>query len=566
MNLEARVNYKTIAICDFSYLLRVQYHARANDSGPNECAQHVLNQLSDWRRRFDHVIIALDAPPYWRSKLYEPYKGTRDRDDQSYPQICKWAKQRLVADGYSIAASPGFEADDILHSLSLRISEQYPATGIFLITGDKDASQCIFNQVAVWAPKPGGEWEVRTAEWVHKKWGINPEQVPLMLAIAGDVGDNIPGIKGIGEKGAAKLINEFKTIEGMRAAAAKAYDASLLEGAKPLAAFWKKFLEGAPRLAEWITLTTLRTDVPLDLEQLLTKQAVRPLVEDSVEYDPEDDGREPDWREVEKKVAQQQLLDPEVVISGPKASAVHHAAAPETASATARASTAHVVDTTGEPVAETPSGGKTAERSAVPEPKQPRKVDTVEDKTEAIVHRPPAPSWALQLQPTSVAETVRLCALLFNSRFLSQFGSERGVTAIVLMGRELGLGAMASLEMFHIVKDRPFPKAKGLRFLAERDPNCEWIQITDADENGATIETKHRKAGMLKYTYTIDRARKAGYLTGPNKHNWNTLTQEMLEARATSKAVNRWYSGSTFGMTSAEEMQDREASEEMSDE
>jgi hypothetical protein len=65
----------------------------------------------------------------------------------------------------------------------------------------------------------------------------------------------------------------------------------------------------------------------------------------------------------------------------------------------------------------------------------------------------------------------------------------------------------------------------------------------------------------LEYTYTIERARKAGYLTGGNKHNWTTITQEMLEARAVSKAVNRWYSGATLGMKSYEEAQDIEAAE-----
>ena len=525
---------RTVALVDFSFALRVNYHARAFDSTPNECGQHTLNQLSDWRRKYDHVIVCLDSPPYWRSKEYPEYKGTRDRDDQAYPQICKWTKERLVADGYSIASSPGFEADDIMASLAPRIQALHQSAVIHLITGDKDATQCIFTNVVVMAPKLGGDLEARSEQWVYDKWGITPSQVPLLLAICGDKSDNIPGIKGIGEKGAAKLIKQFKAIGAMRVAAVEALDASKAEGAKPLPAFWRNFLEGSKDLEKWMKLTTLRTDVPLDVPALMTKQEVKPLVEDDVHYDPEDDGRPSNWRET---------FEAEGETVPPKASAPPTPDGGRTADPKAMPAVAHVSTAASDPCSS--AGAVKSEKES--------------ESGSVIVSRPAAPSWALQLQPTSVAETVRLCALLFNSRFLGQFGSERGVTAIVLMGRELGLGAMASLEMFHIVKDKPFPKAKGLRFLAERDPNCEWIQITHADDKSATIETKHRKAGMLKYTYTIERARKAGYLTGPNKHNWNTLTQEMLEARTTSKAVNRWYSGSTFGMTSAEEMQDRES-------
>jgi RecT family len=113
-----------------------------------------------------------------------------------------------------------------------------------------------------------------------------------------------------------------------------------------------------------------------------------------------------------------------------------------------------------------------------------------------------------------------------------------------------------------LFKGRPYPSAKGKHFLALRDPNCVWFTVTSADEKHATVKTKHREAGLLEYTYTIERAQRAGYLTGGNKHNWQTMPQEMLEARAKSKGADRWYPGSTFGMPTVEEIQDGEESED----
>jgi 5'-3' exonuclease len=552
--------YKTIALVDFSYVLRRNYHAQANDSGPNGAGEDTLQQLSDWTRKFEHVICCLDSPPYERTKVFPDYKGQRDKSDTEYPRICRWTKERLVTDGYSIAASPGQESDDVMATLANRIAGKYPTTGVMLITADKDACQCIFNQVNVWAPMPGGDFEVRTAAWVDKKWGITPEQVPLLLAIMGDKGDNIPGIAGIGETGAAKLIKTFGAIPAMRKAAAAAVEEAAMPGAKPLSAFWKKFLAGHVDLDKWLSLTTLRTDVPLDLDALLTKRAPKPLVETDMQYDPEDDGREPDWRDIEAKVAseqQQQLLDPAEVISPPKAPAPSASYEP---TVTAPVSSPSIQD-----------GGKTADPFEKPsghgiKERPPKKLPTIETTGIVVSDKPLPPSWALSLQPSSAKEALQIAGTLFNSRYLSHYGTPEGVFSVILRGRELGYGMSAALEMFHIVQNKPYPKAKALKMLAERDPMCEWIMVTSADDKHCTIKTKHRRAGELEYTYTIERAERAGFLRGGNKGNWLSIPQEMLEARATSKAVNRWYPGSTFGMSSAEEMLDQQGAEEQTDE
>ena len=201
------------------------------------------------------------------------------------------------------------------------------------------------------------------------------------------------------------------------------------------------------------------------------------------------------------------------------------------------------------------SPGTASSAHVVPRSQGPRKGDEIPNPTELVRVAPP--SWALAAQPSTASEMLAIAKVLFNSRFYSQFGSERGVFAAMALGRELGMGMSESLEAFHIVQDRPFPKAVWILARGQRHPDCEWLMVTDADDKRAVLSTMHRKAGRLDYTYTIERAAQAGYLTGKNRHNWETKPQEMLEARAISKGVRRWYPGATFGMHSFEEEQDR---------
>src|SRR5690606_13192248 len=154
------------------------------------------------------------------------------------------------------------------------------------------------------------------------------------------------------------------------------------------------------------------------------------------------------------------------------------------------------------------------------------------------------PNWALAAQPSTAKEMLAIAGVLFNSRMYSQFGSERGVFAIMALGRELGMGYAEALEAFHNVKDRPCPKAKWLLARMQKHPDCEWIMITHADEKSATIKTRHRKVDdVMSLTFTIERAISAGFVSGPNRHNWEKIPRNMLRARVITEAYGDWYPG-----------------------
>lgn len=604
----------SIALIDFSHMLTVNFKAMANDAGPNAAGQVTLDQLAAMRSASEHTIICLDSPPYWRKTVYPDYKKGRERESE-YGAILKWTLERIEADGYNIAAAPTEEADDVMATLARIYSEEYGCGDVRIVGADKDALQCVSDRVRCFVPKGRGEFDIRGPEWLKKELDVTPEDFPLLLAIMGDASDNIPGIKGLGKGHGAKLINIYRTPEGMaKGLVAAQEDASLND--KKLSAVWERFAAGCAELPKWLKLTTLNTHAKLELHPLdyLKKLPVQKLVEDDDierdaiqgEFDPIDVS-EADWDRVAEETAAREReelakalpVEPRIGVDPQAAEKLKQAAAErdklaamntnapktpervavtqeriESGNAAERERTnrhgvvtpdpavmdvppkASALPATQQPPAAQPASAPAAAPAAevVPPTRGPRKGDEIPAPADLVRVAPP--SWSLAVQPSSASEMLSIAKVLFNSRMYSQFGSERGVFSVMMLGRELGMGMAQALEAFHIVNDKPFMKATALQALASRDPDCVWIMITSSDGKHAVCKSQHRSAGLLEYTYTIERAALAKLTTGNNRHNWETKPQEMLEARAKSKASRLWYPSATFGMHSQEEALD----------
>ncbi len=166
-----------------------------------------------------HIALAFDSKEKTnRAKEYAAYKAHRpEMPDDLKPQI-SLCKQVVSALNIPQFEKPGFEADDLIGTISQRVcaetdSGQCPLTVI--VTGDKDLFQLVDDNVLVWLPGRGKK-SVDTeydADGVKSKMGVRPDQVVDMKALMGDASDNIPGVKGIGEKTAVKLLSEFETLE-----------------------------------------------------------------------------------------------------------------------------------------------------------------------------------------------------------------------------------------------------------------------------------------------------------------------------------------------------------------
>ncbi len=159
------------------------------------------------------IVVALDAPgKTFRHAEFVDYKGTRKETQDELKVQLSAARELIESLGIPAIEKVGFEADDIIGTLSrLAESNGYDTT---IVTGDLDSLQLVDGHVTVVTPRQGmTETTTYTPKEVLERFGVGPELIPDFKAIKGDTSDNIPGVAGIGEKGAATLLQDFGTIE-----------------------------------------------------------------------------------------------------------------------------------------------------------------------------------------------------------------------------------------------------------------------------------------------------------------------------------------------------------------
>ena len=170
-----------------------------------------LKALKDLKPQY--VAVAFDLPaPTFRDRLYEPYKAKRVKaPDELYQQIPR-VKDLVAAFGLPIYEEKGYEADDIIGSLSAIAKKR--DFRVMILTGDLDALQLVDESVKVYAPKQGlAETKVYDEAAIKERYGLRPDQLIDYKALRGDPSDNIPGVRGIGEKTASELLQKFGTLE-----------------------------------------------------------------------------------------------------------------------------------------------------------------------------------------------------------------------------------------------------------------------------------------------------------------------------------------------------------------
>ena len=171
----------------------------------------MINMLQNPEEKPQYLILALDAgSDTFRRELYSEYKGTRDKmPDELASQIDKILKVfELLKIGMLI--KPGFEADDIIGTLATSFNERPDLEQIFILSSDKDLYQFIGAKTKIYDMMKKKVFGIDAS---HEKFGVSPDRIVDYLAIVGDSSDNIPGVKGLGPKGAAKLINQYGGIE-----------------------------------------------------------------------------------------------------------------------------------------------------------------------------------------------------------------------------------------------------------------------------------------------------------------------------------------------------------------
>lgn len=164
--------------------------------------------------RPDLVIVATDSKEKtFRHDLYKEYKANRTDMPQDLADQLPYFFELFSAMGIPVLRQPGVEADDIIGSICKKFAK--PEIRCFIVSGDKDFMQLVGPNVCLYAPKKNEPAMLIEAAGVFEKFGCKPDQVIDVLALIGDTSDNVPGVHGIGEKGASKLIAEFNDLDGI---------------------------------------------------------------------------------------------------------------------------------------------------------------------------------------------------------------------------------------------------------------------------------------------------------------------------------------------------------------
>ena len=206
------------------------------------------------REKPTHLAVAFDPPGgTFRNELYPAYKGTRPPTPQLIIDALEPLTELVQAMNIPVLMIKGFEADDVVGSMAVRSARE--GMDVYMVTPDKDYGQLIAEHIYQYKPgKAGGDDEVIDRTAICEKWGIlDPVQIIDMLAICGDTADNVPGVKGVGEVGAGKLVSKYGSIENIYA--------HLDELTPRLQA---QFEEARGYIGLSKELVTIKTDIPLE--------------------------------------------------------------------------------------------------------------------------------------------------------------------------------------------------------------------------------------------------------------------------------------------------------------
>ncbi|MBO3115516.1 DNA polymerase I [Winogradskyella sp. DF17] len=231
---------------------------RINSKGEDTSAiMGFMNSLLDVikRERPDHLAVCFDkGGSADRVEMFEAYKANRDETPEGIKTAVPYIYEILKAMHIPIMVKEGFEADDVIGTLSRQAEKE--GYKVFMVTPDKDFAQLVTDNIFMYRPVFGGGYETWGIPEVKKKFEVdNPLQVIDFLGMMGDASDNIPGLPGVGEKTAKKFINQFGSMEG------------LLENTDQLKGKMKEKVEANSELGLLSKkLATIMLDVPVDFD------------------------------------------------------------------------------------------------------------------------------------------------------------------------------------------------------------------------------------------------------------------------------------------------------------
>lgn len=257
---------KKLILIDTHAIIHRAYHALPPLSSPSGEPTNAVYGFTTILLRIlrelkpDYIAAAFDLPgPTFRHVAYERYKAQRPETPSDLSSQFGKVREILQAFGIPIFEKPGFEADDIIGTISKKMEAKKDLETV-IVTGDLDALQLVSSSVKVFTMKKGiTETVIYDENAVRERYGLGPLQVIDYKGLKGDPSDNIPGVKGIGEKTASELIKNFGSIEELYRA--------LEKGSKKISASVAEKLRKGKEDARFSKeLATINRGVPLEVE------------------------------------------------------------------------------------------------------------------------------------------------------------------------------------------------------------------------------------------------------------------------------------------------------------
>ena len=209
-------SYGLIFRCYFAFISR----PLTNPKGENFSALFGFFRNLHWilqHYKPDYIFAAMDSKTKtFRHEMYPEYKATRNKTPEDLHAQIPWICDILETLGIPTLQCDGYEADDIIATVAKKCGEQGATCKI--LSGDKDLMQLVDDNTLILKPESGAQtWKLTDADGVSAEWGVTPSQLLDLLSLYGDTADNVPGVHGVGVKTAAKLLADYKDLDGIYA-------------------------------------------------------------------------------------------------------------------------------------------------------------------------------------------------------------------------------------------------------------------------------------------------------------------------------------------------------------
>lgn len=496
------MNDTEIVLIDLSSIAHPIWHMSAAEPDPNRASQLIVARVRALANGHRHVAICCDSGKSFRAEIAPSYKANRPESVAPLHHQITLAVEQLQADGFPVWAVRSFEADDLIAAATARALAVN--LDVLIVSADKDLLQLVGPHVRAKSVRDGSIFDT---EAVILKLGVPPTQVRDYLTLVGDASDNIKGATDIGPKKAAKILSKFGSLDAVYAALA----ASQAQSIGLPTAVEMSLREFQPRMATTRALVTLRTDIELPFEEIANDRVPKEVATFGMEEEEMDE-----------------LPEPTAERAGQDAAPRVDAAQGE------------VTDLRGSADGTSVSGSASALNAQL----------TVREP-EVLT---PAPSeYERQLDPRSMKDAIVLAKNMYESRMFSAYGTPQAVLSTVMVGRELGLPAMASLRCINNIEGRHALAASLMVALVLKSGLAEYFEPISFTETEATFETKRKGArNPVKLTHTIEMAVQAGLVK--DKSGWVKNPTDMLVARATARLARMVYPDLLAGLYTPEEL------------